>query len=395
MGGEELKNWNFTGFTTVNMSGQRVRRNFVILMLCTALIFALAGGFAVLQAEVTTHTAEGNPLTSHVSNHTLVSLLGGNIPYLNESVQAPSKDSLISRLALELMTSIDVKDPRTFLGHELPSFALYDTEIYLASEDVTFDSVPIETPPDAKIEDQIAKAIEEAIQSGELQEDPKKLVGAGPAIKKVFIYHSHFSESYLPELGTTNPNAASHISKNITLVGKRLQQTLAKMNIGSIVSNKPYPYNSAYTMSRQTVVTAMKQEKELEYFIDIHRDSQRKEHTTKTFNGKTYARFAFVVGKASKNYSKNLQLAEYLHKEINRLYPGLSRGVFQKPKTRGTNGEYNQSISPNAMLVEVGGIDNKFEETYRAIDVLAKVLGEKIVDAVPVNGTVPSTKEKN
>ncbi|SFX66169.1 stage II sporulation protein P [Thermoactinomyces sp. DSM 45891] len=389
-----MKKWNFASFTSVNMSGQRVRRNFVILMLCTAVIFMIAGGFAVLQAKVTTHTTDGNPLTSHVSNQTLISLLGGNIPYLNESVQTPSRDSLISRLALELMMSIDIKDPRTFLGHELPSFALFDTEIYLASEDVTFDSIPIDTPPDAKIEDQIAKAIEKAVQSGELPDDPKKLVGAGPGTKKVFIYHSHFSESFLPEIGSTNPNSASHMSKNITMVGKRLQQELAKMNIGSIASNKPYPYTTAYAMSKQTVIAAMKQEKELEYFIDIHRDSQRRDHTTKTYNGKTYARFAFVVGKASKNYAQNLKLAEYLHKEMNRLYPGLSRGVFQKPKTRGTNGEYNQSLSPNSMLVEVGGIDNNFEETYRAVDVLAKVLGERIVDATPAKGTVPSTKEK-
>ncbi|MDQ0416231.1 stage II sporulation protein P [Croceifilum oryzae] len=389
-----MKKWNFASFTSVNMSGQRVRRNFVILMLCTAVIFAIAGGFAVIQAKVTTHTTDGNPFTSHVSNQTLVSLLGGTIPYLNESVKTPSKDSLVSRLALELMMSIDIKDPRTFLGHELPSFALFDTEIYLASEDVTFDSIPIDTPPDAKIEDQIAKAIEKAVQSGDLPDDSKRLVGAGPNIKKVFIYHSHFSESFLPELGSTNPNSASHMSKNITMVGKRLQQDLANMNIGSIASNKPYPYTTAYAMSRQTVVAAMKQEKELEYFIDIHRDSQRRDHTTKNFNGKDYARFAFVVGKASKNYAENLKLAEYLHKEINRLYPGLSRGVFQKPKTSGTNGEYNQSLSPNSMLVEVGGIDNNFEETYRAVDVLAKVLGERIVDATPAKGTVPSAKEK-
>lgn len=399
MGALELKNWNFTGFTAVNMSGRKVRRNFVILMVSTAVIFAFAGGFAVLQAELTTHTAEGNPLTQNVSAKTLVSLMGGDVPYLRESVDAKSKESLISQLVFELATSIDLRDTRTFLGHELPLFSLFDTEIYIASKDVTFTSIPIETPPDHKVEGEIAKEIEKAIQQGEFkEEDPKSIppmVGEGEGVKRVFIYHSHFSESYLPELNSNNANAASHATKNITLVGKHLQRTFSKMGIGAITSNKPYPYNKAYAMSKQTVISAMKSDNNLDYFIDIHRDSRRRSDTTIVFDGKPYARLAFVVGKASKNYTNNLELAKFLHTKINEMYPGLSRGVFIKPKTRGTNGEYNQSLSPNALLVENGGIDNNFEEAYRSIDVLAKVLGEKIHHAVPVNGTNQPPKVKN
>ena len=44
-------------------------------------------------------------------------------------------------------------------------------------------------------------------------------------------------------------------------------------------------------------------------------------------------------------------------------YPGLSRGVM-KHNSSGHNSVYNQDLSSNAMLIEIGGVDNTFEEMY-------------------------------
>jgi stage II sporulation protein P len=177
---------------------------------------------------------------------------------------------------------------------------------------------------------------------------------------------------------------ANDANKNITLVGKYLADRLAKMGIGSVASHVPYSYRGAYNSSRKTVTKAMKKYDNLTYLIDIHRDSQRRKVTTINIKGKPHARLAFVVGGASKHYGDNLKLARSLYKEINKIAPGLVRGVFIKPKTRGTNGEYNQSLSKGSLLVEIGGIDNNFQEVYRSTDILAKVLRDRITDAVPV-----------
>ena len=40
--------------------------------------------------------------------------------------------------------------------------------------------------------------------------------------------------------------------------------------------------------------------KELQYFFDLHRDSARKNVTTKIIGDKSYAKLAFVVGKGNK-----------------------------------------------------------------------------------------------
>ena len=48
--------------------------------------------------------------------------------------------------------------------------------------------------------------------------------------------------------------------------------------------------------------------------------------------------------------------------KLNELYAGLSKGVFRKSRAMG-NGEYDQSLSPNSLLIEIGGVDNTFAET--------------------------------
>ncbi|TKI01630.1 stage II sporulation protein SpoIIP, partial [Bacillus wiedmannii] len=158
-----------------------------------------------------------------------------------------------------------------------------------------------------------------------------------------------------------------------------------KTDVGQKLISKGLNSNSSYKVSREIVQEAMTGNKELQYFFDLHRDSARKNVTTKAIGDKSYAKLAFVIGKGNKNYEKNLQLATALHEEINKKYPGVSRGVIQKGFQTG-NGVYNQDLSGQAILIEVGGVDNTEEELNRSIDVLAKAFGEYFWQAEKVNG---------
>lgn len=367
------------GFTTLNMSGPQVRQLFVVLILGTAVVFVLAGLFAMLQAERSAHTPYLGNVMSHFSTETLLYLMGGELPYLTSMPEVADKEPPYSRIFFELVTSINPEDPRSFLGSELPGFALFDTEIAVAGEGVDYTSVPIESPPPPDMEDQLN---DDGDSAKEEQEPP-----AASGEKKVFIYHTHFTESYLPDLsGTNEPNRAFDKKKNITLVGTRLGKMLERHGLGAEVSTRGYnaEWNQLYKASRETVVQAMKQHDDLQYILDLHRDSQRRKATTKEIEGETYAQFAFVIGTGHKDWEKNERFAMKLHKKLDELYPGISRGVFRKTPMMG-NGEYNQSLAPNSVLVEVGGVDNSFEEAYRSADALAQVLAEIHFDAVPVD----------
>jgi stage II sporulation protein P len=61
--------------------------------------------------------------------------------------------------------------------------------------------------------------------------------------------------------------------------------------------------------------------------------------------------------------------------ESENRYYGLSRGIFPKYKKDG-DGVYNQDLSKNAMLIEVGGIDNTLDELYNTIDVLTEAFSK-------------------
>jgi stage II sporulation protein P len=53
----------------------------------------------------------------------------------------------------------------------------------------------------------------------------------------------------------------------------------------------------------------------------------------------------------------------------------LSRGVTGKGN-KGSNGEYNQSISAGSLLIEVGGTGNTIEECYNSAAALADVFAD-------------------
>jgi len=55
-------------------------------------------------------------------------------------------------------------------------------------------------------------------------------------------------------------------------------------------------------------------------------------------------------------------------------YPCLSRGVFEQglqPKNT-----YNQDLHNNSVLLNIGGVENTFEEAYRTTGALAEAIKE-------------------
>lgn len=201
----------------------------------------------------------------------------------------------------------------------------------------------------------------------------------------VYIYHSHSRESFLPYLkDTIRPEEAYHSVANITLVGKMLGRTMDQRGVGTkvetvdivqLLNSRKLDYTSSYNVSRGLVQLSQNENKDLEYFIDIHRDSLRKDNTTTEINRTKYASLFFVVGTGHAEYEKNLQFANNLHTLLENRYPALSKGILKKSSSQG-NGIYNQDISPNSLIIEIGGVDNTVEELHRSTEALAEVLSD-------------------
>lgn len=356
-------------------------------LLFLLLIFSISGVLTSLKPEFRISSSSVNTATNKVTGKMLYHLLGWENHHLLQVLGEEKDKPTLMNFVFKLSTNINLDDPRSLLGRELPSFSIYDSKIVVASEGTDYTNMPMESTPPLEV----LRAEQEATLQNTENIDPPP--GDGNQVpdtglttgdrKVVHLYFTHNRESYLPYLkGITDPNAAYHSKLNVTKIGDKLKEELESRGIGTsidktdintVLNEKDLTYEYSYSETRPIVKEAMAGNKDMQYLIDIHRDANRKKDTTLTINGKNYAKLAFVVGKKHANYEKNLQLAEKLHKLINDKYPGLSRAVIVKT---GGNAVYNQDLSENAMLIEFGGVDNTFEELYLSAGALADVFSD-------------------
>ncbi|MED4344717.1 stage II sporulation protein P [Heyndrickxia coagulans] len=368
-----------------------------IIILSLVLVVILIGTLTSLKPGYRVSSSAVNEAAKHLSSKTLYKYLLSDSQLLVHHF--PDTDERpVGNLVFEMLTNIRFEDPRSFLGRELPGFEIFDSKILVAGDGADYTNMPIESvPPDSALQakdpaTQNTEKIEENGGSDDAKQRPGRTTGGK---KRVLIYFTHTHESYLPYLkGVTNPDLAQHSKINVTKVGARLAQDLEDKGIGAeanttdvlkLLEKNHMQYYQSYQGSRTVVESAMKNDRDLQYFIDIHRDSRRKKDTTVTIKGKSYAKIAFVIGGENPNWEKNAKLAEDLHNLIKKKYKNLSRGVILK-KGASTNGKFNQDLSGNAFLIEVGGVDNTFEEMYRTMDVFADVFAGYYWQADSVNG---------
>ncbi|WP_126427772.1 stage II sporulation protein P [Brevibacillus marinus] len=366
-----------------------IQRQFMWLALATATLFVVTTLFALHGGRPVFQAASLQAATSQLSGMALLRLMSREIPYLGQTVQATveSTPSSLGGMLFELTAGIAPGDLRALLGRELPGFLPLTQAARAMSAGEQQPDHFRESPPPPAVAARETQA-EPAPAQAENAERPADGASAPPPPQRqtknvVFIYHTHNRESWL-SVAKRIGNSVDHPTQNITLVGKRLAEKLRELGIGAVVNtddiqqrllDQGKSYALAYAESLKVVTAAKQNNRDLQYFFDLHRDDISREMSTVTIDGKTYARVSFVIGTANKEYAKNLSFAKQLHELIEQKYPGLSRGVNDKNVKEG-HGEYNQSISPGSLLIEVGATRNTLEECYNTAEALAEVFAD-------------------
>ncbi|WP_051541404.1 stage II sporulation protein P [Caldalkalibacillus mannanilyticus] len=367
---------------TFRLSPTSIRKSALYLIIGFVLLFSLTSLGSYVQSKIQFSSVTLKKWTTHVSKETFISTLSMEIPALQlynrlTGIQTPKASTLL----LETAISFNPQDPRSLIRNELPGFALFDGHVVVAGQGVNYTDFPMESSPPLEV---VMAQREAAFVEEEKASDKGTTEGdAGtPALttegrKVVLIYHTHNTESWLPHLPEEdNPSNAYHPEVNITLIGKRLGEELEKRGIGAHVdttditrklheANKPFAFS--YAKSREVVQEVLAQQQDILFMFDLHRDALPRERTTTEINGKSYARTLFLIGGKNANFEKNQKFAERFHDLLEESYPGLSRGVFLK--NGNGNGEYNQSLSENNLLIEIGGVGNTVDESYRTAEV--------------------------
>lgn len=193
-----------------------------------------------------------------------------------------------------------------------------------------------------------------------------------PPEMSVLIYCTHTAESYD---GKADENGRGEVLK---AAGHLADILTSVYGIGAVVSDTVHDspdWYQSYANSKATAEKMMAEYPEADLIIDLHRDSgTTKEDCTVSIDGKNAAKMLLVVGSdvnlEHPNWEQNWETAKALGEAIDAVDPSLLRGV------RVQKGRYNQHLSTNCVLLEVGTNLNLLSEAEYSAELAAKAISE-------------------
>ena len=204
----------------------------------------------------------------------------------------------------------------------------------------------------------------------------------------IYIYNTHQLEAY-----STSNVESYNVVPNVMMASFILREKLYDLGHVSIVEENDinnflltnnWSYAYSYKVSKLLMEDAKRNNPTLNFYIDLHRDSEHRKISTDKINGKNYAKMMFLLGLENPNYKENYAVISRLEDMLKEKYPGISRGIYKKGG-KGVNGVYNQDFSKYTILVEVGGEENTIDEVLNSITALADVLNEYIREEFGTN----------
>lgn len=324
---------------------------------------------------------EGNVLYSSILNYTmpLIKVTNSNDENMaNNSFSIGS--SVLTYLGMDLSHPDGiVKKEISYFKSDNLSFVSPMNEDSLKNSDVAFNLKDKDITKNNDTSDLPNSASDLNSQNliGQVYDPTLKKI-LNPAKPEILIYHSHTTESYDP-YGPDNINP----TEDVCAVGDELAKDLQDDYGISVIHDKTIhnatDYNGSYVRSSKTVAKYLQQYGDFKMIIDIHRDSlSNKAPDTININGENVARFEFVMSVANNPHAdKNMALVNSLVKIANSDFKGLMCNENIDIYQHGNN-SFNQSMSSNAFLLEVGCDKNSLNEAKGTAKYIARILAQQL-----------------
>ena len=202
---------------------------------------------------------------------------------------------------------------------------------------------------------------------------------------QILIYHTHSSETYSDS--PKNNYHSTNIENSVMAVGSALTTEITDKGWGVVHSTKynDLSYNESYATSAKTIQSALSKYDSVKIAIDLHRDglslkdaqAKKTAHDkyTTEINGETVAKFFLVVGQRNQNVGELKRQAEEITALAEKKYPGLVCPVVTKQY-----GRFNQYMSDNGLLIEIGNNATSTKEALATSKYVAEILDEYYSD---------------
>ena len=180
----------------------------------------------------------------------------------------------------------------------------------------------------------------------------------------ICMYSTHSDESYVPDDGASSKWKDAGIYD----VGNALKQSLEKRGIKTVYSDETFlPHDAgAYRRSRSTAEELLK--KQPDALFDVHRDAISADQYETTVDGEEASKIRLFVGRSNPNFAYNKAFAQQIKAAADEKYPDLIKDIYIG------KGNYNQELSGNALLLEMGTHEIDKEKAMRSTEYLADVV---------------------
>ncbi|HEY8346604.1 MAG TPA: stage II sporulation protein P [Symbiobacteriaceae bacterium] len=214
------------------------------------------------------------------------------------------------------------------------------------------------------------------------EEERRTPVAGGQPL--VGIYHTHDWESYISEFPTLKVEkpedllqiqSEDHTRRTVKDLGLNLALRLKEQGITTVYADATHQrlgYNYAYTASRETARQILREHPSVKILLDIHRDGAWGLDTTTMVRGQRVAQVRCIIGRNQPRWEENKAFCDRLMERLDQMYPGMAL------PTRVQEDRYNQDLLPGAILLEIGGALNHFDEADRAVTYLSEALAALI-----------------
>lgn len=324
----------------------------------------------------------------------------------------------LTKQAIEYIIGFNIKKPETIINYQFPMIESYGSYYYSATSPESSENMIDIDENDNQVNEEKKKEVENIKEKAEIipKEAVSKVKGVTlinetnynidldsiinstikikqeKKVPKVLIYHTHTCESYTPSLKykyvPSDTDRTSDLNYTVSRVGDELERVLENEYGIDVIHDKTVfdgsSYNSAYTRSEKALKGYMKKYPSISFIIDLHRDAAdyngKKLKVSQEINGKSAAKVMTVIGTDGRgmihpNWRENLKLGVKFSKKMNDLYPGLSRGINLKL------GRFNQYLSNNALLIEVGSNGNTLDESIESTKYIARAISDVLKEA--------------
>ena len=204
---------------------------------------------------------------------------------------------------------------------------------------------------------------------------------------EILIVHTHASESYKKDNTSyyfeNESDRTTDINFNVVRVGNELEKELTRygFKVTHAEDINDYPsYNKSYTKTLDVINYYLKQNKNIQIVIDIHRDSVIKTDGTKLkflseINGVKAAQVMIVCGTNQAGlendiWQENLKFALKIQNFLENNYPGFARPLNLRQE------RFNTHATQGSMIIEVGSGGNTLDEALNSVKFLSNAINE-------------------